>query len=408
MLESEIILVSKYSIVPGFGISSKLFETAHFLSNHHKVTLITSNSNHLSSFPKSNDVINKLNVDLLEVLWLKTLQYKSSKSLLRILSWFDFELKLRKIRINSTNPPKLVVISSLSLFSILWGVKLKKKYGTRVIFEVRDIYPLTLTSELNVSKLNPMVLLMGMIEKYGYLNADLIVGTMPKFKDHVKNIIGYNKEVFYSPIGLSSYYTSSIDKVLIPYDVPENYSDSIIVGYSGSLGESNYLNSLIRVIKVLNENVGFYFVIVGSGDYLEKFKNDLKACKNVFFTGRVNPNIVNNYLISFDCLYLSVKPAIIWDYGQSMNKVLDYLMAGKPIIAAYDGYANMLNEIDGNITIPSNDDNALIAALEKIREYDSTILESIERNSTKLVKENYIYEVINKNYYTRIKELISS
>jgi glycosyltransferase involved in cell wall biosynthesis len=411
-LSNKIIIVSKYSALPGHGISSKVFQTAKAIANDIDTLLITSNSNHLANFPETNSVYNHEIYDNLDVIWIQTLQYRSSKSLKRIFSWFDFEWKLSKMSIDKLNPPRVVLISSLSLFTVYWALKLKKKYGTKVVFEVRDIYPLTLTSELGVSRWNPIVLLMAYLEKKGYQESDLIVGTMPYLNKHVEKILGFQKPTFYSPVGLSSYYSNNeknneINLVRQSLIQDDRYSNSRIVMYSGSIGESNYLESFVRVIKGSNNNLNYYFVLVGSGDYLDKYKQELKECSNVHFTGRVAPQDVKYYLEQADALYLSVKPSIIWEYGQSMNKVLDYMMSGKPIIASYDGIPNMLDEIEHNIIIPSNDDLALINALEQSLEYLKHPNEELKKKSRQLIEENYTYDVINKNYLQQIQRLLN-
>jgi glycosyltransferase involved in cell wall biosynthesis len=411
-LSNKIIIVSKYSALPGHGISSKVFQTAKAIANDIDALLITSNSNHLANFPETNSIYNHEIYHNLHVIWIKTLQYRSSKSLKRIFSWFDFEWKLYKLRIDKHNPPRVILVSSLSLFTVYWALNMKKKYGTKVVFEVRDIYPLTLTSELGVSRWNPIVLLMAYLEKKGYQESDLIVGTMPYLNKHVQKILGYQKPTFYSPVGLSSYYSDNenineieLERQSLIQD--DRYSKSRIIMYSGSIGESNYLELFVRVIKRLNNNLNYYFVLVGSGDYLDKYKQELKECSNVHFTGRVVPQDVMYYLEQADVLYLSVKPSNIWEYGQSMNKVLDYMMSGKPIIASYDGIPNMLDEIEHNIIIPSNDDVALINALEQSLEYLKHPNEELKKKSRQLIEENYTYDVINKNYLQQIQRLLN-
>ena len=47
------------------------------------------------------------------------------------------------------------------------------------------------------------------------------------------------------------------------------------------------------------------------------------------------------------CIYL--QKSKVWDYGQSMNKIVDYMMAGKPVVASYSGYPSMLNEAGSGI-----------------------------------------------------------
>jgi glycosyltransferase involved in cell wall biosynthesis len=250
------------------------------------------------------------------------------------------------------------------------------------------------------------------LEKKGFQESDLIVGTMPYLNKHVEKILGYQRPTFYSPVGLSSYYSDNeknnetkLERQSLIQD--DRYSRSRIVMYSGSIGESNNLESFVRVIKRCNNNLNYYFVLVGSGDYLDRYKLELKECNNAYFTGRVAPQNVKKYLELADVLYLSVKPSVIWEYGQSMNKVLDYMVSGKPIIAAYDGIPNMLDEIEHNIIIPSNDDLALINALDQSLEYLKHPNEELKKKSKQLIEDNYTYDVINKNYLQQIQRLLN-
>jgi hypothetical protein len=70
------------------------------------------------------------------------------------------------------------------------GVLLKKKFQTNLIFEIRDIWPFTLTEEGGYSKINPLMIITAWIEKWGYCKSDLIVGTMPNLNEHIYIITG--------------------------------------------------------------------------------------------------------------------------------------------------------------------------------------------------------------------------
>ena len=54
-----------------------------------------------------------------------------------------------------------------------------------MVFEIRDIWPLTLVEEGKYSRLNPIYCVLRLLELCGYKYADLIVGTMPNLKQHV-------------------------------------------------------------------------------------------------------------------------------------------------------------------------------------------------------------------------------
>ncbi|EMK6962294.1 hypothetical protein V9J82_003620, partial [Vibrio cholerae] len=78
-----------------------------------------------------------------KICWLKTSKYKVAKSIKRIISWFHFEYRLFFFDNSKLPTPDVIVVSSLSILTVLNGLRLKRKYKCRLIFEVRDIWPLT-------------------------------------------------------------------------------------------------------------------------------------------------------------------------------------------------------------------------------------------------------------------------
>jgi len=340
-------LISKYAAPPQYAkFPSRLFLLAReFVKLGNKALLITSDSNHFSDFPDTKHVYNQEEKDDVKIKWVKTKKYLKTASMARVLSWFDFERKLFSMNLKNMDRPDVVIVSSLSIFSIVFGYYLKRKFKAFLVFEIRDIWPLTMTEEGGFSKWHPLVLFIGFIEKFGYKKADLIVGTMPRLDLHVKNILGYDKPFFCSPIGFApeDYVRETTTNNVNPFSslAPEN---KVIVGYAGSMGISNALDPFIEAIKLADVHTNIHFLLVGSGDLKERLKERLKECKNVIFLDRIEQNHVKDFLDICDILYLSTHHSKVWDYGQSMNKVVEYMLAAKPIIATYAGYPSMINE----------------------------------------------------------------
>ena len=65
------------------------------------------------------------------------------------------------------------------------SIYLKWRQGSHLVFEIRDIWPLTMIHEGSFSRWHPLALYLRFIELWGYRRADLIVGTMPNLKQHV-------------------------------------------------------------------------------------------------------------------------------------------------------------------------------------------------------------------------------
>lgn len=401
--------ISKYASSPNYSkMPARLFVLAkEFIKLGHKATLITSDSNHFSVYPCTNETYNFEVVESVPLWWVKTKKYIKTASIDRVLSWFDFERKLFKFDIKKLDKPDVVIVSSLSILTIIYGYYLKKKFDSFLVFEIRDIWPLTMTEEGGFSKWHPLVILIGVIEKFGYKKADLVVGTMPRLDLHVKSILGYEKPFLCSPLGFNpdNYKEELLDKQN-PFDVlfPKY---KLIVGYAGSMGITNALEPFIEAIKLLNDNEAIHFMLVGSGDLKATFEEQLKNCTNVTFLPRIGQNEVKYFLQKCDILYLSTKDSKVWEYGQSMNKIVEYMLASKPIIASYTGYPSMINEANCGYFENTSNANDLKEKILSIANLDAKERKKLGENGKKWIYENRQYSKLAKEYIDKINELRS-
>jgi len=402
--------ISKYATVPINAKSpSRLFYLAKEMHKiGHNVSLITSDSNHFVQFPQTKKIYNKEQIEGVYINWIKTFKYKKTASIARVFSWFDFEIKLFALRISKSIKPDVVIVSSLSIFSVIYGCFLKKRFKSFLVFEIRDIWPLTMIEEGGFSKWHPLVMLIGLIEKFGYKKADLVVGTMPKLDVHVRNILGYDKPFICSPLGFDpeKYYADNeYDKNPFNKYVKINKT---IVGYAGSIGITNALETFIDTIKNMSDNSDIYFLIVGSGDLKEKYEEQLAGYNNVVFLPRIGQDQVKSFLSVCDILYLSTKDSKVWKYGQSMNKVVEYMLAGKPIIATYTGYPSMINEAECGLFVQSNKTEDLKNAILYYSNMSKDERLKIGENGRNWIYQYRTYDKLAKDYIDTITNLMGN
>jgi glycosyltransferase involved in cell wall biosynthesis len=400
--------ISKYASPPLYAKApSRLFYLARETKKlGNQVLLITSDSNHFTSIPETGKVYNYECQDSVDIVWIKTKKYTTTASISRVLSWFDFELKLFRMSITNLTKPDVVIVSSLSIFTIFYGYYLKKKYKVFLVFEIRDIWPLTLIEEGGFSKWNPLSLFIGFVEKFGYGNSDLIVGTMPNLQEHVRHIGFSNKPVFCSPLGFDpENYTERDLSINNPF-VNINSGDKVLIGYAGSMGLTNGLEIFIKTIKSMNSCSNIHFLIVGSGDLKEKYQAELAHYENVTFLPRIEQKKVKYFLDSCDILYLSTQNSKVWRYGQSMNKVVEYMLAAKPIIATYNGYPSMINEADCGIFVKSSSPSELKSVFLEYASFSKTDLQKIGEKGRIWIYENRTYSKLAKDYFDKIGQLI--
>ena len=400
-------IISKYASSREYGFESRHFALARkFVRVGRSVTIISSDSNHLAKYPTFKKLYNREKIDGIDVCWIRTLKYQKTVSLRRILSWLDFEIKLFLMPKKNIENPDVIIVSSLSLLTILNGIWLKRKYKCKLIFEIRDIWPLTLVAEGGYSNNHPFVLLLGWIERMGYQKSDLIVGTMPNLTAHVTKVTGRELPCHCVPFGFDPSFFEQ------PGSLPDGFAEhylpegKFVIGYAGSVGFTNALETLIESAKRLSNDDRFFFLIVGDGDMREKFISEVSGMKNIAFVPKVERHQVQSILQLCDLLYFAVYDSEVWEYGLSLNKLIDYMMASKPVVASYSGYQSMLNEAGSGVFIPSADEKALIDTLNKFADLQREELAPMGRAGREWLINNRNWDVLAQEYLKHCDSLI--
>ena len=289
----------------------------------------------------------------------RTLKYANSKSMRRILSWLDFERRLLRLPKNALPEPDAIVVSSLSLLTVLNGLRLRRRYKCRLVFEVRDIWPLTIVESGGLSPRNPCVLALGAVEKLGYRRADAIVGTMPNLGAHVEKVTGRSIPTFCIPQGVD------VDAIRTPEPLPADYvetyipADKFLVAYAGSIGVANAMDVLFDCVASMRSDEHIHFVVLGDGELRQSYLDRYGSLPNLTFAPAVPRSQVPGFLGRCDLLYLSVRNSGLYEYGISPNKLIDYMAAAKPIVASYSGFPSMINEAECGTFVPAEDSSAL-------------------------------------------------
>ncbi len=392
-------IISKYASAAEYGFESRLFALAReFKRNGRNPVIIASDSNHLVSFPRFKSLFNREMLGGCETWWIRTLKYTKTVSPMRVLSWLDFELKLLLMPKKKLPAPDVIIVSSLSLLTILNGVWLRRRHRCKLIFEIRDIWPLTLVEEGGYSAANPLVKLLAWVERFGYRRADLVVGTMPNLSAHVTAVAGAGIRCECVPFGFDESTFEKEDP--LPSDYFERHipEDKFVIGYAGSIGLTNALETVVACAKQLADDDRFFFVFLGGGDRREYFIEETRQLGNVVFLPKVKRMQVQSVLRQCDLLYFSAYDSPVWKFGMSLNKLIDYLMAARPVLASYSGYQSMLNEADCGEFVPAGDVSALCAAICRYAEMPAGTLHARGQSGRRWLLKNRRWDVLARQY----------
>ncbi len=403
MKNKHITIINQYIGSPYHGMEYRHYYLAkNLMAQGYKVTLVSGSYSHLfSSPPQVTESVLKEKIDGIEYLWIKVPEYKSSKSIGRIWNMLYFAWKLHFLK---DIEPSHIIVSSPSLFPVKVGAKLAKKFHTKFLFEVRDIWPQTLVELSSLSFFNPLIKLMEHYEKFAYKNADKVISLLPNAKEHFEDN-GMQKDKFvYLPNGIEIEEQESAPLSLeIKEKIPTN---KFVIGYSGTIGIANNLDYLLDVAEMLKDNDEIHFMLLGNGGEKKRLQQRVQklALKNVTFLDAVSREFVAGFLQEIDVAFISLLPEKLFRFGVSPNKVFDYMYAKKPILWAIEAGNNLVEDAKCGVSAPLNDIVLLKESILKLKGLRKEALEELGQNGYNFVHTYHGYNMLAKKLIEIIEE----
>lgn len=205
-----------------------------------------------------------------------------------------FALKVIFLPKKKLGKPDSIIVSSMPIFPIFSGWLLKLRHRCQLIFEIRDLWPLTPIHLMNLSKYHPMILFIGRLEKLGYRKSDYIVSLLPNSASYINAISKKPEKFQWIPNGISE---ELMTKEALSDDILKlMHKDKFIIGYTGAMGIANALDYFIDAAQLLIENKDIHFVLVGDGYKKEDLQEDSRHLENVTFIPKIKKNQVHEML----------------------------------------------------------------------------------------------------------------
>ncbi|ROQ47063.1 glycosyltransferase involved in cell wall biosynthesis [Marinobacter sp. 3-2] len=389
-------IINQYASTPDFGYAGRHYYLGKELAKRgYTVFLITSASHHL--LRKKPALASDFELEEQEegftVVWVRMPHYEQAHSKGRILGWFLFSWRLRKLFRQIPDSPDVVVCSSPSLLSFLGAKTLARRVGAKLVFEVRDIWPMTLMDIGGYSRRHPFIRLMQWVEDKAYRDSDRVVSNLKNSVEHMVSR-GMKREKFaWVPNGFSMDEVS-LNSSLNARAVDQLPQDKFIVGYTGTLGVANSLYTLVDAAERLRGHGEIAFVLVGDGKERAALKKLVakKGLDNVFFVDPIPKVEIQAILAKFDACYLGLSKDPLFRFGVSPNKLFDYLYSGKPIIYGIEsGDYRPVEDAAAGIQIDAEDDEQLADATIELYQMSPERRAAMGANGRKAALEQYEY-----------------
>ena len=397
MIKKTFWIINQYAGSPNHGMEYRHYFLAKELTRlGNKVIIISGSYSHLFKTPPTvNSKVAFETIDEIDYVWVNIPQYEKSISLGRFKNMYLFKKRLINIDISQLQKPDVIIVSSPSLFPIKIAKKWSIKLNAKLWFEIRDIWPLTLKELGGLSNYHPLVLYMQKFEKFGYKNCDLLVSLLPNAEDYfINNGLGKNK---------FKWLPNGVDLEGLKSDVeldnetkslfPEN---KFIIGYAGTLGKANNIDTLIDAAKLLQHDNSIAICIVGKGEQMDYLKNKASELSNVIFIPPVDRNKVQAVVSLFDVAFIGLKDEALFKYGVSPNKLFEYMLASKPIIYAINSGNKPVDEANCGISIRPENANELAEAIVKMKALSLQERNKLGQNGKEHVMNYYTYNELAK------------
>lgn len=342
-------------------------------------------------------------IDGITFCWVKLRKYTESRSVNRVLSMIEFMLKLFMLNSNLLPKPSAILVSSPSPFSLLNGFRFARQFKSKLIYEVRDLWPLTLVELGSISRFNPFVVVLQLLEKLAYRVSDHVVSVLPGTKPYMISHGMRPDKFLYVPNGIDLDEMSRSDELEEKVEklIPVN---KFIVGHLGSVSISHSLESLISAANLMISKSDVHFLIVGNGPDKDKLKQAVIG-NNVTFIDAINKSQVQSMLANFDICYLGCPDESIYKYGISANKVFDYMYSSKPIIHSGNVGFDPIVEASCGVSVAPEDPEAIVAGIEHLRSIGSHGRMALGRNGRVFVEKHHSYKELTKQLNSVLMKL---
>ena len=177
-------------------------------------------------------------------------------------------------------------------------------------------------------------------------------------------------------------------------------SGKFIVGYAGAHGIANSLQHLIKAAAILKEHHNIHFLLVGQGPEKQSLQllAETEEIRNISFLPPVSKTCIPRLLAYIDVAYIGLKHESLFRFGVSPNKLLDYMMAARPVIHAVAAGNDLVAESGCGISVPPENPQAIADAILCLFKMSPQERVTVGQKGQKYVKTHYDYSRLAKKF----------
>ena len=380
----NILYINHYAGAPSLGMEFRPFHLAReWVRLGHRVQVLAADFSHVRAVQPLRrpapgaavDAPGDEDLDGIAYRWYATPRYQGNgvgrvRNIWAFLSavWRDTPRLLRDLA------PDAVIASSTYPLDIWPARRLARRAGALLVHEVHDLWPLSPVELGGMSPRHPFIRLCQAAENAACRDADLVVSMLPKVHVHLAAHGLDLRKLHIVPNGIdpADGLAAQEDQPPLREDLAQALAAAraagrTVVGYAGSMGLPNALDTLLDAAALLRD-APLAFVLVGDGHERVRLARRVvdEGLAEVALLPPIPKAQVPAFLAAIDIACLCWQRQPIYRFGIAPNKLMDYMLAARPVLHAVEAGNDPVAESGCGITVPPQSPPAIADGLRRL------------------------------------------
>jgi glycosyltransferase involved in cell wall biosynthesis len=414
----NILYINHYAGTPALGMEFRPYYLAReWVRGGHRVQMLAASYSHVRARqPEVGATPRNETVDGIGYRWYPTRGYLGNgigrlRNIWEFLSqvWRDTDRLVREAR------PDVVIASSTYPMDIWVARRIARRAKATLVFEVHDLWPLSPIELSGMSPGHPFARLCFKAESDAYRDADVVVSMLPCVHSYMASRGLDLDKLAIVPNGISP-----DDWAAAPQPLRGDVAGTLataravgetVVGYAGSMGDPNALDTLLdAAARLRGDPAGskLRFVLVGDGHLRAHLHERVRreGLVNVTLLPPIPKLQVPALLAQVDIAYIGWQRVPIYRFGIAPNKLMDYMMAERPVLHSVEAGNDPVAEAGCGITVAPQDAAAVANGLLKMLALAPAARAVMGHRGREFVLKKHTYPVLAKRFLDALGAVI--
>lgn len=378
-----------------------LFEQV--VRNGHRVTIFSSSFSHYTRQDNRlgpDEKFRAQHYNGVRFIFIKTSPY-SENNWRRYCNFLSYAVMAFYVAMRDKEKPDLVIGSSPHPFCAFVAYWVARRKSVPFFFEVHDLWPQFFIELGTFSEGHPVVKGLRWMEKFLYCKSDKVLPLWPRMNLYIQQFGVPRDKIVWMPMGLN------LEKMENSVPLSETKRNDFVVMYRGRFGLTQEMTVLLQAAKMIQAK-GFGYIkfeFIGEGPELEHLIGKVRdiGLTNVRFREFTPKSEMLQDMKKSDVLIGSLPNLPHFKkYGMISTKLIDYMVAGRPVIFAANDKNHLVAKVKAGIVVPPDSPKAMADAILRIAAMSAEEQARMGENGVRYVRKNHDVKILAK----RLESLI--